>query len=169
MLDRTIHNLEDFLKVAIEYFQPTRLNCVRMKGSEVAGAVEALVRAECADDGVDLAAVGCAPDMALLVDPSRLSTALRIVVRQLRGASSVGGPSLRLRARVQRERKLGVEGLQISIDPTEALPEAAPRRAAQVVEWAVAKKFIEMHGGELVLREPQEGTVACVVFLPFCS
>src|SRR5262245_40958902 len=35
MLERTIKNLEEFLKVSLEYFRPTQLSCVRMQVPEL--------------------------------------------------------------------------------------------------------------------------------------
>src|SRR5437773_12569035 len=40
MLERTIRNLEEFLKVSLEYFHPTQLSCMRMEAGEL---VEALL------------------------------------------------------------------------------------------------------------------------------
>jgi hypothetical protein len=46
MLERTIKNLEDFLRVSIHYFQPTQLSLMRMKAGEVADGLLAQLRSQ---------------------------------------------------------------------------------------------------------------------------
>jgi hypothetical protein len=168
MLDRTIHHLEDFLKVAMEYFQPVRLTCIQMTGPELAGAVEALLRAEAEGERTEVSAAEIGRDTAVMVDPRLFSDALRIVIRQVRSASQSGAPLFGVRARLRRAERTQKGGLEIEIDSPAGVAGVAPRKGSHVLEWAVAKKFIEMHGGELFSRE-QHGTAGCVLFLPLCS
>src|SRR5207244_7069909 len=44
MLERTIKNLEDFLKVSLDYFHPTRLSLMRMAIPDVVGGLLSQVR-----------------------------------------------------------------------------------------------------------------------------
>src|SRR5437867_2955815 len=46
MLERTIKNLEDFLKVSLDYFHPTRLSLMRMAIPDVVGGLLSQVRAQ---------------------------------------------------------------------------------------------------------------------------
>ena len=58
------------------------------------------------------------------------------------------------------------ERLQIVVAATGGSAEAAARRAQRVVEWAVAARMLELHGGELETNEQRPGPVKCVLTLP---
>jgi len=167
MLDRTIHHLEDFLKLAMEYFQPVRLSCVRMTGKEMSGAIEAVLRSESDSERVEISGADVASDLTVMIDPGHFSGALRMLIRQVRSASAAGAPLFGVRAQLKRTQRSGGEGLEIDLDSAAGATNG-PRKGSQVLEWAVAKKIIEMHGGELASRE-ESGSSGCILFLPSCG
>ena len=58
------------------------------------------------------------------------------------------------------------ERLQMVVSATGGSAEAAARRGQRVVEWAVAVRMLELHGGELETNEQRPGPVKCVLTLP---
>src|SRR5213596_1375296 len=80
MLERTIRNLEDFLKVSLDYFHPTQLSFTRMGVSEVLEGVLFQVRSQLNGTPVtvgDMSRWG-EVDADVLVDPSHLSYAFEV-------------------------------------------------------------------------------------------
>ena len=157
-LDETMHRMQDFLNLALEYFQPARLNGVTMKVGDVAGALESLLRGENPEATV---ATVCPAEIAgasLVVDTTRLSAGLRIIARLLGG-----GHGTTLRAHFDGTRP---DALEIVLSTSGGSAEAAARRAQRVVEWSVASRMIELHGGRLVTNEESHDGASCVVTLP---
>ena len=66
--------------------------------------------------------------------------------------------------RVTRRDFPGLE-VRLSVEPKVA-PSPLFRTAEAGVEWAVAQKLIEMHGGEIVERCDANGRRTVVIFLP---
>ena len=83
MLERTIKNLEDFLKLALDYVHPTQLSFMRMGVSELLEGLLFQVRAHLNGTPV---AVGDDEDwrgaqVQVMVDPSHLSHAFEVAVQ----------------------------------------------------------------------------------------
>lgn len=162
-LDETMHRLQEFLNLALEYFQPAQLNAVRMKVRDVAGALESMLRGENPEATIESS---CAADVAedgLMVDTQRLSTGFRIVARLLGGG---GGAGTTLTARIEPATSGRERVASIALSTSGGCPEAAARRAQRVVEWAVAARMIELHGGHLATDEERPGAARCVLTLP---
>jgi len=83
MLERTIRNLEEFLKVSLEYFHPTQLSCMRMEAGELVEALLVQLRAQVNGTPVSIADAGDWRDGGIMVDPGRFSQALGVAVRHL--------------------------------------------------------------------------------------
>jgi signal transduction histidine kinase len=85
MLERTIKNLEDFLKLALDYVHPTQLSFMRMGVSELLEGLMFQVRAQLngtpvtVGDGEDWRGA----EVQVLVDPSHLSHAFEVAIRHL--------------------------------------------------------------------------------------
>jgi signal transduction histidine kinase len=164
MLERTIRNLEDFLKVSLDYFHPTQLSFTRMA---VPDLVEGLLfQARAHLNGTPLAAQEPREwgDAALLVDPGHLSQAFAVAVRHL---TKQVGPESSVRIAVERSTRRDCPGLEVAFilaTPNEASPLFRTSEAG--IEWAVAQKVVALHGGELseITGDGAEKTI--ILFLP---
>ena len=168
MLERTIKNLEDFLKVSLDYFHPTQLSFTRMAVSELIDGVLFQVRSQLNGTAVDVSDPSAwrGVDADVLVDPGHLSYAFEVAVRQL---TKQLGPESTIRIEFARSARRGVAGLEIEFllrQPNEASP--LFRTAEAGVEWAVAQKFVLLHGGELAERSETAGEKDLLLFLPLC-
>lgn len=161
-IDDALHRLQSFLNLALVYFEPAVPNRIAMSGSDVAKAFEALLRTENPGGTVESVSTPAVADATLQVDTARLSTGFRTIAHLLGGGA---GTEFRLEADViasgaKKDR------LQITVAATSGSAEAAARRAQRVVEWAVAARMLELHGGELETNEQRPGPVRCVLTLP---
>lgn len=161
-LDETLHRLQGFLTLALAYFEPAVANGIPMTGMDVAKAFEALLRGENPGAAIELECSSAVADAALHVDTARLSTGFRTIAHLL-GAGA--GTSLRLQADVVAP-DAKKRGLRLSLTATGCSAEAAARRAQRVVEWAVAARMVELHGGELHTHEERPGSARCDLTLP---
>jgi signal transduction histidine kinase len=166
MLERTIKNLEDFLKLSLNYFHPTQLSFMRMGVAELLEGLLFQVRAHM--NGAPITVTDDnewrAIEANLLVDPSHLSHAFEVVVRHLTGQV---GPESRVRVGIARAMRRDTPGLEVGFRlqrPNEASP--LFRTAEAGVEWAVAQKVVALHGGELTERAQGNGEKSLVIFLP---
>ena len=164
MLERTIHNLEDFLKASFEYFQPTQLACMRMGAGELVDAVLIQLRAQLNGTPVTIAADGEWRDGGVMVDPSRFSQAFGVAVRHL--VDRLGADSA-LAIAVRRATRDGHAGLEVDFRlsrPNEASP--LLQTGAAGMAWAVAQKVVMLHGGELLESTIGPEGKSVTLFLP---
>jgi signal transduction histidine kinase len=167
MLERTIKNLEDFLRVSLLYFQPTQLSLMRMKAGEVADGLLAQLRSQLNGTPLSVSGGGEWQGTPVMIDPGHLSRAFEVAVRHLVmqiGPTSVLGVGI---AQGVRGGRPGLEvGFRLS-DPSEAQPLFQTSEAG--VEWAVAQKVVALHGGELIEQSNAPGEKRVVLFLPLCT
>lgn len=162
-LDETMRRLQGFLNLALEYFQPVDLATVDMTVGDVGGALDALLRGENPDARVSLRCAEEVRDARVRIDPPRLSAGLRIVARLLGG-----GPGSSLDASLDASAAKS-DRIEIVVAASGGTPDAAARRAQRVVEWAVAGRMLELHGGELATNEGRSGSTSCVLTLPLAN
>jgi signal transduction histidine kinase len=168
MLERTIKNLEDFLKVSLDYFHPTQLSFSRMTVNELVEGLLFQVRSHLNGTPATVAD-GALRDIdgEVLVDPGHLSYAFEVTVRQL--TKQLGDDS-RVTVTIARSGRPDAAGIEVAFqvrEPNEASP--LFRTAEAGVEWAVAQKFVALHGGELQERSAPAGEKEIVLFLPLCA
>jgi signal transduction histidine kinase len=164
MLERTIKNLEAFLKVSLGYFHPTPLSLVRMAVPDVVEGLLHQVRSNLNGTPVSVTRSDDWRGEGVLVDPGHLSHAFGIALRQL--TTQVGSESS-LRIAVERSRRRDRPGLEVGVElhkPNEASP--LFRTSVAGVEWAVAQRLVALHGGELLDRTDAGGERHLTVFLP---
>ncbi len=168
MLERTIKNLEDFLKVSLDYFHPTQLSFTRMAVGELLEGLLFQVRAQL--NGTPVAVPqGDAwrrEDGSVLVDPGHLSRAFEVAVRHL---TKLVGPESNIVVGIERSTRRDCPGLEVGFhlrQPNEASP--LFRTAEAGIEWAVAQKVVALHGGELLEQNEGPEEKSLVVFLPLC-
>jgi len=160
MLDRTIQNLDGFLRVALEYFRPPDLSCVTLNGEELGRAVASALHSAKAGRSEVVAGPGV-ERWHVAIDPSRFSEALAIVAKQIRAAA--GDQTRPLNASVEEAAAQAALRLELRLAGEK---QAGSRRELGVVEWAVAGRLLAAHGGSL---EPisEEGVIAgCVIYVP---
>jgi hypothetical protein len=161
MLDRTLQNLEGFLRVALEYFRRPDLSCVTLNGEELGRAVASVLRSAQADRGQVVAQPGV-ERWNVAVDPSLFSEALGIAAKQLRFAS--GDESTVLEGSV--EPAPAAERLRLELRVAGSNAPARARRDLGLIEWAVAGRLLRAHGGSLEAIN-EDGLIAgCVIHVP---
>jgi hypothetical protein len=159
MLDRTLQNLESFLRIALEYFRQHQLSCVTLNGEELGRTVASVLRSSQADRGEVVARPGV-ERWRVAVDPSIFSEALGIAAKQIRFAS--GDESTILEASVE---PAPTERLRLELRLARANGSRA-RRDLGLIEWAVAGRLLEAHGGSLETIQ-EDGLIAgCVIHVP---
>ena len=168
MLERTIRNLEDFLKISLDYFHPTQMTFTRMAVGELVEGLLFQVRSQLNGTQVTVSDAGTWKDVEadVMVDPSHLSYAFEIAVRQL--TKQIGSEST-VAIEIGRGARREGAGLEVEFhlrQPNEASP--LFRTAEAGLEWAVAQKFVNLHGGELLERSQVPGEKELVLFLPLC-
>lgn len=167
MLERTIKNLEDFLKVSLLYFQPTQLSLMRMKAGEVTDGLLAQLRSQLNGTPLTVSGGGEWQGTPVMIDPGHLSRAFEVAVRHL--VMQVGPTSV-LGVGIAQGFRGGRPGLEVGFrltDPSEAQPLFQTSEAG--VEWAVAQKLVALHGGELIEQSNAPSEKSVVLFLPLCT
>jgi len=163
MLEDVVHRMQGFLNVALEYFQPAELRCVPVSGADVAASLESVLRGAAGDAPVEVQCEADARAARLEIDPARLSTGLRLAARLVSGPAC---GALRANVRTAERRDRPVLEIELSAErPGE--PDARPSH--RVVEWAVAGRMVELHGGELSTNEERGGGAGCRLTLPLAS
>jgi len=168
MLERTIKNLEDFLKVSLDYFHPTQMSFTRMSVGELVEGLLFQVRSHLNGTPVTVADAGAwrSGPSEVLVDPGHLSYAFEVAVRHLKKQV---GPESSITVGIERTVPRDSAGLEVAFhlrQPNEASP--LFRTAEAGVEWAVAERFVALHGGELLERSEEPGEKQIVLFIPLC-
>ena len=168
MLERTIKNLEDFLKLALDYVHPTQLSFMRMNVSELLEGLLFQVRAHLNGTPVTVSddEDWRGAQVQVMVDPSHLSHAFEVAVRHL---TKQVGPVSRIQLAIERVMRRNAPGLEVRFrlhGPNEASP--LFRTAEAGVEWAVAQKVVALHGGELSEHNQDGREKQMLFFLPLC-
>jgi len=164
MLERTIKNLEDFLKMSLEYFHPTQLAFTRMVVPDLVEGLLFQARAQLNGTPVTVSGPSEWGDAAVLVDPSHLSQAFAVAVRNL---TKQVGPESRVQIGVERSTRRDCPGLEVEFAlaaPSEASPLFRTSEAG--IEWANAQKVVALHGGELSEISGDGVRKTVVLFLP---
>ena len=168
MLERTIKNLEDFLKLSLDYFHPTQLSFTRMGVGELLQGFLVQVRAQLNGTPITVSDddVWRREDAEVLIDPGHLSRAFEVAVRHL---TKQVGPESSVTIGIERSARRDRAGLEVGFQlrqPNEASP--LFRTAEAGIEWAVAQKVVALHGGELLERNEGPEAKSLVIFLPLC-
>jgi hypothetical protein len=158
MLDRTIQNLDGFLRIALEYFHTPDLACVTLTCEELGRSVASVLHSVKANPSVVVARPGV-EHWRVAVDPSRFAEAVGIAARQIRAAaddqtSVIHATVAPAPAALRVELRLDGGGAP------------RPRRQVGVVEWAVAGRLLAAHGGSLESIGEEGAIAGCVIHMP---
>ena len=167
MLERTIKSLEDFLKVSLGYFHPTRLSLMPMAVPDIVNGLLGQVRGQMNGTPVSVADGPAWDGAAVMIDPGHLSQALGVVVATL--VKQIG-PESRVCVGVERSARPDGHWVEVALElhgPSDPSPLFRTSRAG--VEWAVAQKVMALHGGELAERSDADGTKTLAISLPLRS
>jgi hypothetical protein len=162
MLEASLRQLQDYLKVAFDYFAPVALRPTRMAADDVCTSFVGTLTGRLGGYAVEVSKADTLPIGEIELDPGRISQALEVVVRQL--GCQVGDDSrFHVSATVTTEH--GREGLEIRVVIERPAEEGAFFRTAEsTVEWALAEKLFQLHGG--ILADLADSRRGCVMFLP---
>jgi signal transduction histidine kinase len=164
MLERTITNLEDFLKVALEYFYPIKLNFTKIAVAELLDGFMTALGSHLNGNEVRVFRDDLGEPATILVDPARISQAFRIALHQVHEDLKSGGA---LTVSMGKGSRRDFPGLEMRLEVEPKVPPSPLFRTAEAgVEWAVARKLIEMHGGEIVEQYDQNERRVVLIFLP---
>jgi len=167
MLERTIKNLEDFLKVSLDYFHPTRLSLMRMAIPDIVGGLLSQVRAQMNGTPVSVSDQGAWDGEGVMIDPGHLSQALGVAVATL--VKQIG-PDSSVHVGVERSARADGRWFEVAFElrqPSD--PSPLFRTSCAGVEWAVAQKVVALHGGELAECPGANGTKTLTISLPLSS
>lgn len=164
MLERTIKHLEEFLKVALEYFTPVEVNTIRVNADDVLTSFVAQLTTRMCGLELDVKRPASAAVAEVLVDPARLSQALEIAVRRV-GHCVGEGSGLKVGVDCGTYAQRPAMELRISIKrPSEDSPFF--RSAEAGVEWALLEKLMQLHGGGVQQHTPEEEERGFSLFIP---
>jgi len=158
-LDDSIRRLEGFLQLLMDYVSPLALSLQEVTVSDVADSL-AHQLGDVVGQTVAIEAAGLAK-AGLLVDPGRVTRAFGLLCAQLRPTS--GAARVQLTATVAS----GPRALTLLVTvPGGCLFEGS---SESEIRWAVAEKFLEMHGGMLQKSLTVTGDTLWEIMLPLQS
>jgi hypothetical protein len=142
LLERTIRELEAFLKSTLEFFRPISVAPIAMGVGDVVRSVRAVVARHV--EPAPLAWHGAEGGSgSVSVDPGRFSFVLEALVRRVRGTADAPVTATVEIAETGAGRWLGVTLAGSGAERGAAEPVGA------VLEWAIVERVIEAHGGSV--------------------
>ena len=155
MLFLATENLERFVTTLIECFRGIELTRVPMRTSEL---VASLARGARAEVGAATVVVREGVEATVVVDPMQLARVWGAVLRRARHGQGA------LHVRISSAARADRHGVEVVVR-TGGAPNAAAADVTVDLEWALARRIIQLHGGELAEEErPRMRTIT--VFLP---
>jgi signal transduction histidine kinase len=165
MLERTIRNLEDFLKISLDFFRPLKLSSMRMPVADFVAGVLGQMRAQLNGSPVTVTDPGAWDDWTIQIDPSRLPPVFLVALRRLTEQATAGSSIQITLAVADRAPARGLEVEFRLCDPN--VSASLFQTAAAGIEWAIAERIVALHGGELRECPAVEGERMLALFLPF--
>jgi hypothetical protein len=159
-LESNARQLEDFLQLALDYFSPLSLALQHVAGTDVAQSL-ARQLSDMISHPVHIDAT-LPLDSRVLVDPGLLGRGFRLLAMQLR-QDAAGGKGIELRATTRAPSRSLAFTIVI---PPQFVAASAP---ASEMRWAVAEKFLEVHGGSIQQQSTSTGEVLWEIVLPLQS
>ena len=156
LLSGSIRQLEDFLQLVMDYFSPLPLTLQFVPAIEVA---QSLAREISDVVGCPVRIDGRHCSGRLLVDPGRLGRAFGLLTAQLGQAGDGQGP-LEISTAVRPSPHWIVLSMRV---PPQLLSRRSP---ATEMQWTVAEKVLESHGGALTQGSAVSGEVLWEIALP---
>jgi hypothetical protein len=164
-LERTIRHLEEFLRVALEYFSPVEVSPTRMRAEDVLTSFVGHLSARwCGTpievDRPDAAVLG----QEILVDPGRIAQAIELAGRHVGRQVS---PDSVLRVGMRNRLEGGRRCVELSVLIERSIGGSGVFRTAEVgLEWALLAKLVRLHGGGLEQHAGRSNEQRFVIFIP---
>ena len=159
LLSVSIRELEDFLQLVMDYFSPLPLTLQFVPAIEVA---QSLAREISEAVGCPVRIDGRHATGRLLVDPGRLVRAFALLARQL-GRGDSGQYTMEIHTAVRSSNRSIVLSMGV---PAHLISRGSP---AAEMQWTVAEKVFESHGGALTECSTASGGVTWEIVLPLQS
>jgi hypothetical protein len=154
LLERTVRELETFLKTALEFFRPITIAPMTLPVADLAASVRAVLTRHVDPAPLhweDRGVTGTSGTVA--VDPGRFSFVLDGMVRRLQGTETAG-----IAAAVAIESPDGARVVTVTLTASNAGRGPAPTVGA-TIEWAVIERIVELHGGAVEVQGESERRV----------
>ncbi len=165
MLGRTVHNLEDFLRITLDFFRPITLTPMSLSATELVAGVLGQLRAQADGSSLTVTDPGSWDGHTIVVDPVRLPPVFPLAMRRL---ADQAPPGSRLRVSLAEVEQGGRAGLEFAFGlATPGTTTSLFQTAAAGIEWAVAERIVALHGGALTEQDAGQEERVIVVFLPF--
>jgi hypothetical protein len=164
MLERTIKNLEGFLKVAMHYFAPIEVSPIRMTADDVVESFVGQLSARMCGLGIDVRRDGDLAAAAILVDPGRISQALDIAGRHVAGQVGDASTLEVTLVRAEYADRPCVELRAVIRRPVEDSPFFQTAEAG--IELALMEKLLALHGGGVCQQAVGDRARGLSVFIP---
>ena len=159
LLNDSIRQLEDFLQLVMDYFSPLPLALQHVPAIEVA---QSLAREISDAVGRPVRIDGRHASGRLLVDPGSLVRAFALLAGQLQRGRGDHKPLV-----LHTAERSGARSMALSVCvPPELL---STRSARTEMQWSVAEKVLESHGGALTHGAAASGEVSWEIVLPLQS
>ncbi len=158
-LNGSIRQLEDFLQLVMDYFSPLPLSLEYVPEIDIA---QSLAREISDTTGCSVKIDSRVSAGRLLVDPGRLARAFALLASHLCHAGSQPVP-LELKTGLRQSTRSMVLSVQL---PADVL---SKRTAQSEMQWTVAEKVLESHGGALAQHSSPAGEIAWEIVLPLHS
>ena len=163
MLERTVASLDEFLKTTLDYFTPITLNPTNLRVDEVVEGFLTQLRSLSHGSSILVTREELVSGTVLLVDPTRVSQAFRNALHHIREDLKAGVVVVT----VGRESRGDLHGVEIRLELESKSATPSLLRGSELgVEWAVAAKLIELHGGDIIERDETNGCKVVAIFLP---
>ena len=156
MLHVATTNLETFVTTLLDCYRPLELVPTRMPVSDLLSAIVVRARGEMGAASVTTSGEA---DEIVSVGLAQLTRAVSVVLQRLdpRGAA--------LHVTVARTERAGRRAVEIALRSNTKPLAAAPRHGTAELEWALARRIVALHAGELQERVGSRGQTI-VLFLP---
>ncbi len=149
--------LEDFLQLVMDYFSPISLDLQDVEGAEVA---QSLARQISGRSGCRVQVEAkLSEGSRLRVDPGRLAQAFGLLALRIR-KDSAGEEGIELKAVARASSRAAVLAVVV---PRHLV---SMRTSESEMDWAVAEKFLELHGGSLRENPAPSGELLWEIVLP---
>ncbi|HEV7733116.1 MAG TPA: hypothetical protein VGR62_13180 [Candidatus Binatia bacterium] len=165
MLERTIRNLEDFLKVSLDFFRPLKLSPMRMPVPDFVAGILGQLRAQLNGSPVTVTDPGGWDGLTIQIDPSRLPPVFLIALRRLMEHGTAGSSIRITLVDCHTAEGRGIEVEFRLYDPN--VSASLFQTAAAGIEWALAERVVALHGGAIRECPAGEGERVLAIFLPF--
>ena len=156
MLEIATANLEVFVTTLLDCFRPLELVPIRMPASDLVAAIAMRARGDLRAASVTVTG---GPDGIVSVDVAQLTRALSAILHRLDPCGAG------LHVAIARAERGGRRGIEIALRSDAKPRTRAPGRCTPELEWALARRIVALHAGEVQERPGPHGeTIA--LFLP---